>query len=206
MFNSYLYINGIANRMSLILKVFILAIATVGLYACDSEPPKLMKAVKQFDSDAQRTAHIDNMRKNHKDLLRHKRDETVIKGIRTEANSLKACINCHVPAEYNGKILRHSDPKHFCATCHNYVAAKPDCFQCHVDHPVSNTVAQAESNVSKKTKSKTQSLMLGSLTQVNTNLLNENQLVINTTNDLSTAHKNNSNNDAVDVIGESRSE
>jgi len=203
MFNSYLYINDIANRMSLILKVFILAIATVGLYACDSEPPKLMKAVKQFDSDAQRTAHIDNMRKNHKDLLRHKRDETVIKGIRTEEHSLKACINCHVPAEYNGKILRHSDPKHFCATCHNYVAAKPDCFQCHVDHPVSNSVAQANSKVSTKTKPITQSLMLGSMRQANAKPLAKDKLVINTTSELSTAHKIKSN---TDVIGESRSE
>jgi len=95
-----------------------------------------MKAVTQFDSEQERDAHIALMRKDHKDLLRHKRDDTMIRGVRTKDNSLKACINCHVPKQHNGKILRHTDPEHFCATCHQYVAAQPDCFKCHVDHPV----------------------------------------------------------------------
>ncbi len=106
-----------------------------GLSACDSQPPKPMKAVKQFESDEFRDAHVSNMRKNHMDELLHKRDETMEKGIRTEEHSLKACINCHVPKEHNGKILRHTDPEHFCSTCHGYVAQQIDCFQCHVDHP-----------------------------------------------------------------------
>lgn len=114
------------------LSLFIL----MGLNACNSEQPELMKAVTQFDTDKERDDHIALMRYDHKDLLRHKRDETLIRGVRTKDNSLNACINCHVPKEHNGKILRHTDPEHFCATCHNYVAAKPDCFQCHVDHPV----------------------------------------------------------------------
>ena len=106
------------------------------LSACDnSKPPELMKAVKQFESDKVRDGHIKHMRKDHMNELRHKRDETVIKGIRTKNHSLKACINCHVPEEHNGKVLRHTDPEHFCSTCHTYVAAQLDCFQCHVDHP-----------------------------------------------------------------------
>jgi len=119
------------------------------LSACDSnngQPPKLMKAVKQFKSDEIRDAHIKNMRKNHMDELLHKRDETVIKGIRTEKHSLKACINCHVPEQYNGKVLRSSDPEHFCSTCHSYVAQKLDCFQCHVDHPNSSKVSKVAPN------------------------------------------------------------
>jgi len=105
------------------------------LSACDSKPPELMKAVKQFKSDEIRDGHVKNMRKNHMDLLLHKRDETMIKGIRTEKHSLKACINCHIPERHNGKVLRHTDPEHFCSTCHSYVAAQLDCFQCHADHP-----------------------------------------------------------------------
>ncbi len=117
-----------------------------GLSACDSQPPKPMKAVKQFDTDKELQAHLSHIRKDHMDLLRHKRDETMIRGIRTKENSLKGCIDCHVPVEYNGKVLRHEDPEHFCATCHNYVSADPDCFQCHVDHPVNqNNSASNES-------------------------------------------------------------
>lgn len=111
-----------------------------GLSACDgAKPPALMKAVKQFDSDEIRDAHKKNMRINHMDELLHKRDQTVINGIRTKKHSLKACINCHVPEKHNGEILRHTDPEHFCSTCHGYVAQELDCFQCHVDHPVSNS-------------------------------------------------------------------
>ena len=114
----------------------LMLIALLGLSACDSEPPTLMKATKQFESDEIRDKHIVDMRKNHMDALKHKRDETVYKGIRTEKNSINACINCHVPESYNGEILRHTDEKHFCTTCHTYVAAKLDCFECHVDHPI----------------------------------------------------------------------
>ncbi len=116
------------------------------LSACNSKPPELMKAVKQFESNEIRDGHIKNMRKNHMDELLHKRDETVIKGIRTKKHSLKACISCHVPAKYEGKVLRHTNPKHFCSTCHGYVAQKLDCFQCHVDHPNDSQVSKIAPN------------------------------------------------------------
>ena len=61
----------------------LLALALLGLSACDSEPPALMKASKQFESDEIRDRHVAHMRKNHMDELLHKRDETVYKGIRT---------------------------------------------------------------------------------------------------------------------------
>jgi len=132
-------------------KVYLISLVVflaIGVSSCEDEQPKLMKAVTQFDTEQQREAHIVLMRKDHKDLLKHKRDETMLYGIRTKDNSLKACINCHVPKEHNGKILRHTDPEHFCATCHQYVAAKPDCFQCHVDHPVDDKAGTA-SNLSQ---------------------------------------------------------
>jgi hypothetical protein len=116
--------------------ISLLALVLFGLSACDSEPPALMKASKQFDSDEIRDKHVAHMRKYHMVELLHKRDETVYKGIRTEKHSLNACINCHVPETHNGEVLRHTNPEHFCSTCHGYVAAQLDCFQCHVDHPV----------------------------------------------------------------------
>ena len=194
MFNSYLYKRAIANKIFSIFMFAILALVTVTLSACDSEPPKLMKAVKQFDTDARRDAHIANMRKNHKDLLRHKRDETVIKGIRTKKNSLKACINCHVPAEFEGKVLRHTDPRHFCATCHNYVAAKPDCFQCHLDHPVSDSVSVGSFDNDQDGASHKTSLIPKSLKKP------AQKIVFNTTTNLTETNSSNV------VTGESRSE
>ncbi len=142
------------SRYSKILKSVILSsliiMMGVGLSACDSKPPELMKAVKQFESDEIRDAHVKNMRVNHMDELLHKRDQTVIKGIRTKKHSLKACINCHVPEQVNGKELKHTDPEHFCSTCHGYVAQQLDCFQCHADRPnngnkVSNVAAPTDS-------------------------------------------------------------
>ena len=132
---------------SVILTSLMLVLVT-GLTACDSnsKPPELMKAVNQFENDKIRDEHIENMRKNHMDELLHKRDETVINGIRTEDHSLKSCINCHVPEQYNGKVLRSSDPEHFCSTCHNYVAQKIDCFQCHVDYPSNSKISKVTPN------------------------------------------------------------
>lgn len=114
----------------------VLVVSLSSLSGCDSEPPALMKASKQFESDEIRDRHVAHMRKNHMDELLHKRDQTVYKGIRTKKFSLNACIDCHVPEKHNGEVLRHTDPEHFCSTCHGYVAAQLDCFQCHVDHPV----------------------------------------------------------------------
>ncbi len=116
---------------------FVLMFLLTALNACDkAAPPELMKAVKQFESDEIRDKHVAEMRVNHMDALMHKRDETVYNGIRTRKHSLNACINCHVPETHNGEVLRHTNPEHFCSTCHGFVAAQLDCFTCHVDHPV----------------------------------------------------------------------
>ena len=80
------------------------------------------------------------MRKNHMDLLLHKRDETMRKGIRTEKYSLDGCIDCHATPAEDGKTARISDEdsKHFCSTCHVAAAVKLDCFECHADRPISS--------------------------------------------------------------------
>ena len=84
---------------------------------------------------------LDDIRANHMAYLLHQRDETMYKGIRTKRHSFKECINCHVPAEENGKPVNYLtddhdlNPDHFCATCHLYVGVKLDCFECHSDNP-----------------------------------------------------------------------
>ena len=123
------------NRFTYRLFCLLLLLPLMVLTACDSEPPTLMKAIKQFESNEKRDQHIEYMRTHHMHALKHKRDETMYNGIRTEEHSLNACIDCHVPTSHNGKVLRHTDQEHFCTTCHTYVAEKLNCFECHIDHP-----------------------------------------------------------------------
>ncbi|MEH6455148.1 MAG: hypothetical protein V7749_02425 [Cocleimonas sp.] len=130
----------------------LMLVSLLGLNACDSEPPVLMKASQQFETVEKRDQHIAYMRTNHMDALKHKRDETMYNGIRTEEHSIVGCINCHVPESFNGKVLRHTDQEHFCTTCHTYVAAKLDCFECHVDHPMKTVVVNNSSSIDVKLK------------------------------------------------------
>ena len=68
------------------------------------------------------------MRRTHMDLLKHQRDETVHKGLRTSKTSLSACIECHA-SKKTGSVLGSNE--NFCQGCHTYVAVKLDCFECH---------------------------------------------------------------------------
>ena len=69
----------------------------------------------------------DFMRRNHMELLKHQRDETMYRGIRTQRHSLRECINCHA-ADFG----QDAQPEqHFCVSCHKFSAVKPDCFQRH---------------------------------------------------------------------------
>lgn len=76
------------------------------------------------------------MRRTHMKTLNHGRDVTLRAGARTPATGLQGCIDCHaVTDEATGKAVSHTDPRHFCTTCHTYVAVQPDCFQCHTSLP-----------------------------------------------------------------------
>lgn len=72
------------------------------------------------------------MRRNHMDLLKHQRDETMRKGIRTTQHSLKNCIECHASKQNNSVI---GSDKNSCQGCHSYMAVKTDCFECHSSKP-----------------------------------------------------------------------
>jgi hypothetical protein len=68
------------------------------------------------------------MRRSHMDFLKHDRDDTVRKGIRTVKHSLAACVDCHA-SKADGRVL--GSDRHFCQGCHAFAAVKLDCFDCH---------------------------------------------------------------------------
>jgi len=72
------------------------------------------------------------MRRNHMDLLKHQRDETVHGGVRGSGHSLKACIDCHASQKTRSVAKAETN---FCVSCHSYVAVKIDCFECHTSQP-----------------------------------------------------------------------
>lgn len=111
---------------------FLAALFFVGqVQAADrSFTPTIPKALEKTDK-----GHAKLMRLDHMDLMTHKRDETVHNGIRTDQNSLKACISCHAVHGPDRKPVSIKSPKHFCRTCHDYAAVKIDCFQCHSSKP-----------------------------------------------------------------------
>ena len=72
------------------------------------------------------------MRRNHMDLLKHHRDETMRKGIRTTRHSLKKCVECHA-SEKTGSVAASKED--FCVACHSYASVKLDCWDCHATKP-----------------------------------------------------------------------
>ena len=78
----------------------------------------------------------ENMRKFHMELMKHDRDMTLRDGERDIGASLKECFECHtVKDEETGDPVTYEDERHFCRTCHDFVAVKVDCFMCHRSTP-----------------------------------------------------------------------
>ncbi|MEW6647870.1 MAG: hypothetical protein AB1450_11780 [Pseudomonadota bacterium] len=80
------------------------------------------------------------MRRDHMKFLKHHRDATMHQGIRTEKYSLKACLECHAPAEGTTASAGKTEEGHFCVNCHVYAGVTLDCFECHATKP--ETTAQ----------------------------------------------------------------
>ena len=76
------------------------------------------------------------MRRNHMQLLKHQRSDTLRGGIRTGKYSLKACVDCHASPSTNSVSASNSN---FCQSCHAYAAVKLDCFDCHTSKPQMST-------------------------------------------------------------------
>ena len=82
----------------------------------------------------------DFMRRNHMELLKHQRDETVLKGVRSEQYSLQECLSCHAVYGPDAIPVAVASPAHFCRSCHDYAAVSIDCFQCHASRPESGEI------------------------------------------------------------------
>ena len=78
-------------------------------------------------------ADEDVIRRQHPDFLKHHRDETMRKGIRTTRYSLKKCVECHASAK-TGSVAASKDD--FCVACHSYAAVHLDCWDCHATKPM----------------------------------------------------------------------
>jgi predicted CXXCH cytochrome family protein len=77
----------------------------------------------------------DFMRRNHMELIKHQRVETVRKGIRDSQDSLAGCVDCHVQFDSNNKAVPINAEGQFCSNCHEYLSVSLDCFQCHATVP-----------------------------------------------------------------------
>jgi hypothetical protein len=88
--------------------------------------------VKVFAKGDKCVRDEDYMRRNHMNILKHQRDETMRKGIRGSQDSLKNCVECHVNPKTNSVASSKED---FCMGCHTYAAVKLDCFECHSSKP-----------------------------------------------------------------------
>jgi hypothetical protein len=114
----------------------LLMVLPFSINADEQVGPVVPKAKAQATKEFGCVAPVNEMRKDHKDLLVHQRDDTLREGVRTKQYSLAECISCHVSKDKKtGAMPSFGDDKHFCSSCHNYAAVKVDCFQCHNDKP-----------------------------------------------------------------------
>ena len=77
----------------------------------------------------------DWWRRWHMEQMKHDRDETMYEGKRDVSGSLTECFECHTVKDEAGTPVTYEDERHFCRTCHDYVAVKVDCFMCHRSTP-----------------------------------------------------------------------
>lgn len=109
--------------------LFLMATLTAPALA-DSLAPVIPKAKGE-----QCVAETDFMRRNHMKVLLHQRDKSVFKGERSKRFSLQGCVECHAVPGPTAQPVTYKDPKHFCRSCHEFIAVKIDCFECHASRP-----------------------------------------------------------------------
>jgi hypothetical protein len=84
------------------------------------------------------------MRRNHMEVIKHQRDETVHNGIRSTKHSLAGCIDCHASYEGGATPVPVDAEGQFCIACHEFAAVAMNCFGCHSSVPaVTKAEAQA---------------------------------------------------------------
>lgn len=122
------------------LAIMLVAISSMSAVVCAEEGSAASNALLPVIPVGQGEACVEEtgfMRRNHMELLKHQRDETMLKGVRSEQYSLKECLNCHVVYGPDAIPVTVASPSHFCRSCHDYAAVSIDCFQCHASRPES---------------------------------------------------------------------
>ena len=121
--------NGIGALAGRIARAICLAalLLPVLAFAADRVP----KPVIEIDKPGKCVEDTATMRREHPDMLKHQRDQTMREGIRTRKHSLKECVECHASTK-TGSVL---GAKGFCQSCHDYASVRLDCFGCHASKP-----------------------------------------------------------------------
>jgi predicted CXXCH cytochrome family protein len=119
----------------MLLRLLALFLLLLGLAAQSAEPGKGSRVPQPVIEAARGGQCVEEpafMRRNHMELLKHQRDDTMRGGIRGAKYSLKTCIECHASQTTNSVTATQTN---FCVSCHSYSAVKIDCFECHATQP-----------------------------------------------------------------------
>jgi hypothetical protein len=115
--------------MTRLLAAFFAGLLALGVAADSGRQPagRVPLPVVKIEKGESCVAPVEEMRRNHMQMLFHQRDRTMREGIRSTRFSLKGCVECHAAAK-TGSVLGETG---FCASCHAYASVKIDCFECH---------------------------------------------------------------------------
>jgi hypothetical protein len=108
--------------------------------AADSAASRVPMPVVAISAPGQCVEDTQFMLRNHMELLKHHRDQTVHQGVRTTRHSLANCVACHASKE-TGRVTGSKDA--FCESCHRFAAVSLDCFECHSDRSPTGVATNA---------------------------------------------------------------
>lgn len=100
--------------------------------AAIAEPGRVPLPVLEVDRTTTCVAPPDVMRRQHARMLERRKDLTVRHGVRGGKEALTSCIECHADRQTGAAV---GTPQAFCQACHDYVAVKLNCFECHQGRP-----------------------------------------------------------------------
>jgi len=108
--------------------------------AAEGPASRVPKPVVAISAPGQCVEDTQFMLRNHMEILKHHRDQTVHQGVRTTQHSLANCVACHA-SKATGRVTGSKDA--FCESCHRFAAVTLDCFECHADHPPAGIATNA---------------------------------------------------------------
>jgi len=120
-----------AGKIVLGIGIFLVLVLVPFLYNWSTPAAVTAPELKLPTTSTQCVEATDYMRVSHMDLLNQWRDIVVREGRREYVSRLsgktfdmslsRTCLDCH------------SNKAEFCDACHNYLAVKPFCWDCHVE-------------------------------------------------------------------------